>query len=378
MDRLNEIATRKAELKVMLEGEEKVDLEEIRKELDSLEIEEKSINEQVEAEIRKQQEEVEERKIEAEKINRNEIVANEIEMKEEKNMEEMNYRTAWVKRLQGKELNEVEERAYAQSGSEGVIPVEVANEIVKKITKLVPVLDEITLFNVKGHLRFAVEGTKTDGAIHTENASISPDADTLVKVDLAGFEITKLIQVSRSVETMAVDAFEAWLVDMIAEMISGKIEDLIFNGTGSSQPKGILQEQLVETNYSTLTADNVRAWVATLPAGYDRGAIVCMNKKTLFNKFMGLQDNAKNSLIKEDGAEKYCYGYRICLSDKIADNVAVLGNFKKYVANMNMADQVQKQFDIDTNSMKYLGCAIFDGKTALTEAFVKLAPTASV
>ena len=56
MERLQEIALRKAEIKKMLEGEEEVNLEEIRAELDSLEAEEKSINEAVELEQRKAEE----------------------------------------------------------------------------------------------------------------------------------------------------------------------------------------------------------------------------------------------------------------------------------------------------------------------------------
>ena len=37
---------------------------------------------------------------------------------------------------------------------------------------------------------------------------------------------------------MSIPAFEGWLINMLAESLSEKIEDLIINGTGTSQPKG--------------------------------------------------------------------------------------------------------------------------------------------
>jgi len=378
MDRLQEIATRKAEIKALLEGEETPDLEAIKKELDELEMEEKQINEQVEEETRKAQAEAEQRKAEAEALANGQAKGNEIDMKKEENkMNELNYRDVWLKKLQGRQLTE-EERGFVQSGSQAVIPDEISERIIEKIVKLVPLINEVELYRIKGNLKVAVEGTVNDAATHTELGTINASADTLIKVDLAGFEITKLLQISKSVEQMSTNAFEDWLTTNLAKSIARKIEALILNGAGTTEAKGLLQENLTTTTYSTLTADNVRAFIGTLPAGYDPNAIMVMNKKTLFNKFMGLQDNAKNSLIKEDGAVKYCYGYRICLSDKMADDVVVLGDWKYYVANMVMGEEVVRQFDIDTNSYKYLGCAIFDGKCALTDAFVKLAPASSI
>ena len=296
------------------------------------------------------------------------------------------YRNAFLKKLMGQELNENEKRAFTQSGVNGVIPEETANEIIKKVIKLAPVLNEITLLNVKGAVKFAIEGTKTGASIHTENATINGDADTLVTITLGTYEITKLVQISKSVSTMTVSAFEQWLTDMISEKIAEKIEDLIYNGTGSSQPKGILAEtfedgknavKIAKTgtsgNYAlgTYTADDIRKLVALLGAGYDANAKMHMNKKTLFTDLMPLQDNAKHDLVREINGVFYVYGYPVKLTDKLEDGTIILGDFKKYVGNLAVQDELTSQFDIDTNSFKYLGCALFDGKVALLDGFVK-------
>lgn len=288
------------------------------------------------------------------------------------------YRSAYFKKLLGREMTDGEKRAYALSGVNGALPVQTADEVIKKLSQYAPMLDEITLLHVPGQVKFAVEGTKTAGQLHTENASITGDSDTIVTVSLGGYEITKLIQVSKSVEKMTIDAFEKWLIDMIAEMIGAKIEDYIINGTGSSQPTGVDSITWSGTNSVTvaknadLTAANVRSVIALLPGGYDGAAKFLMNKATLFNRFMPLQDSAKHDLVRVEGNRYYIYGYPVILSDKAPANEAILGNFKKYVGNLSEEVTVVSDFDVNTNSNKYLGCAIFDGKPAVAEAFVKI------
>lgn len=306
------------------------------------------------------------------------VVETEEERKEEKNMK-AEYRTAFFKKLLGKELTE-EERALTTSSS-AVIPTETSEKIFDKMVKLVPLLDEIELFHVPGNLKFAVETTRSEAGYHTQNSTgINVDATAvLTEVSLGGYEFTKLIQVSDSILQMSIDDFEDWLVRMLAESIATKIEYEIINGTGSGTVKGInaltyTSSNGVQYNGSTgLTGANVRTAVGLLPAGYDKGAKFLMDKKTLFNQFMGLQDNAKHDLVRVEGNNYFIYGYPVILSDEVTTGVAFLGNFKKYVGNLNRDIEVKKDFDIDSNSYKYLGVGIFDGKPACEDAFIKIA-----
>ena len=301
------------------------------------------------------------------------------ERKEEKNMD-VNYRNAFFKKLMGKDLSE-EERALTTSTT-AVIPTETSDKIFDKMVQLVPLLGEIELFHVPGNLKFAVETTRADAGYHTENSTgINTDATAvLTTVTLGGYEFTKLIQVSDSILQMSVNDFEDWLVRMLAESIATKIEYEIINGTGSSTVKGINAISYVNNtngiqyNGSTgLTGANVRAAIGLLPGGYDRGAKWLMKKSTLFNQFMGLQDNAKHDLVRVEGNNYFVYGYPVILSDEVANGVAFLGNFKKYVGNLNRDVEVKKDFDINSNSYKYLGVGIFDGKPACEDAFIKVA-----
>ena len=295
------------------------------------------------------------------------------------------YRSAWLKNLRRLPLTDAEKRAYANASGTGaeVVPTQTANEIISKVKKLAPMLNEVTLLHVKGAVKFAVEGTNNDAAIHKENAAITAAADTLTTVTLTGYEIIKLVQISDTVMTMSIAAFESWIVDMLAEAIARKVEDFFINGTGSSQPKGIdkantwgAENSVTVTKAGSLTAANVQTLIGLLNAGYDRNAKFAMSKKTLFTDFMPLQDNSKNHIVTVQGNNYFVYGYPVLLSDYVKEHEAFLGDFKKVCANLAENINVKNAYDIDTNSYKYSGIAIFDCTPAIGEAFVKLAKAA--
>ena len=125
------------------------------------------------------------------------------------------YRSAWLKNIRRLPLNDAEKRAFSNASGAGaeVIPTQTANEIISKVKTLAPMLNEVTLLHVKGAVKFAIEGTNNAAAIHTENASITAAADTLTTVSLSGYEIVKLVQISDTVMTMSITAFESWIVN---------------------------------------------------------------------------------------------------------------------------------------------------------------------
>lgn len=240
-------------------------------------------------------------------------------------------------------LNDAEKRAFSNASGAGaeVIPTQTANEIISKVKTLAPMLNEVTLLHVKGAVKFAIEDTNNAAAIHTENASITAAADTLTTVSLSGYEIVKLVQISDTVMTMSITAFESWIVNMLAEAIARKVEDLLINGTGSSQPKGIenantwgATNSVTVAKTGALTAANVQTLIGLLPSGYDRNGKFVMNKKTLFTDFMPLQDNSKNHIVTVQNNAYFVYGYPVLLSDYVADHEAFLGDFKKFARTL--------------------------------------------
>lgn len=296
------------------------------------------------------------------------------------------YRDAFLNQIRGIELT-AEQRSVLSSSTASVgysIPEQTQNEILKKARKAAPMLDEVTLLAVAGNVRFAVEGTVADASIHSEGSTASGAADTLVEVTLGGYEMYKLVEISDTVKTMAIDAFEAWLTDMLAEKVGALIDAYLISGTGSSQPEGIDNVTWTSANSITvaktasLTAANVQTVIGLLPSAYDRAAKFIMSKKTLYQDFMGLQDNAKNAIVRGEGPDGFTvYGIPVVIDDNVTLHEALLGDCKKVVANLPESIQIKTAFDIDHNTYKYAGVAMFDSKVAVSDAFVKITKATS-
>ena len=188
-------------------------------------------------------------------------------MNEEKDiLRDAEYRSAFLKKLQGKKLNESEERAMttATNSVGAVIPTVTQDLVMQKLEEAAPLLNEIELMRVNGNVTFAVEADSTDANIHAEGATITEDGDVLIPVNLNSYEITKYITISKTVAKMSVDAFENWLTNMLARRIARKITKLIINGTGSNQPTGVAQannwsdkNSVTIAKSASLTTENV-------------------------------------------------------------------------------------------------------------------------
>ena len=213
---------------------------------------------------------------------------NSIIAKEKKNMFEINsheYRSLWLKNLQGR-LTEEERAGFTQTSTyaTNAIPTEVADKFFEKMKKLAPMLSEITLLRVAGNIQFVVEGTRNTATQHTENAQISVSEDTTVKVTLGAFEFFKILAISESARQMSIDAFENWLIEMLAGDIARAIDDYIINdatnGIVAITPWSTGTNQILNT--AGPTYGNICDLIGLLPAAYDAEAKFLVHKK--FNK----------------------------------------------------------------------------------------------
>lgn len=302
------------------------------------------------------------------------------------NVESMEYRAAWLKKIRGIELSDIETRALTTAGDSAgaAVPVSTVNKIVEKVKEYCPILNKIELLHVAGSVTIPAEGTTADAQKHAEGAAITADADTLVKVTLAGYEITKLVTVSKSVVTMSIDAFENWLVNKIARKVADKIGALIFNGSGTGEAQGINAIKWDGTNSITvaktaaLTEANVTGVVALMNGAYFAGAEWYMSSSTFFADFHPLMNNSKNNVVTESNGEYRIMGKVVNFDERIAKNEAILGDvYRGYIGNMAEDVNVTSQFVTRENAFDFLGCAIFDGKVQAVEAFVKIAKATS-
>lgn len=298
---------------------------------------------------------------------------------------EKEYRAAWLRNLQGNVLTEEEKRAMTSAaGSAGaVVPVYTQNKIITKVKELCPMLDYVQLLHVAGSVKFAVEGVVNAADQHAENADITSAADTLVEVELAGYEIVKLVRISATVKTMSIDAFEDWLTAQLARMVGEVIENRLINGTGVGQSQGIAKAaawadgtNAVKWAAEKPTAEEITKQISLLPSRHARNAKFVMSRKTFWQSVMPLRDDKKMPIVAGEGAGVYnIFGYGVLLSDYVADGEIYFGNLEMVVANLAQDITVESSAasGFAKNAIDYRGVAIFDCKVADAEAFVKAA-----
>lgn len=367
--RMAEIKARKAELRSLLESGDQVDLDAIEKEL--RELDEENAN------LEKRQQTI--NGINDGSVPAN-VIPNPVAARSADNFDQdKEYRNAWLKSLMGKPLTESEQRAYSTASGSALpaIPESTAGEIIKKMYEVAPILQRCKIFHVPGNFKFAVEGTNSDAALHTENGSITAASDTLGSVSLTGYEIVKLVKASRAAVNMTINAFEAYIVEIIAEAIARKIENYIFVGTGSSQPGGVAQggkgsggayangtDQVSVAAAATVAEADVINLYGMLASGYERNAVWTMSKVTFFAYFYPLMNKSKNNLIEFANGKYYIMGCEVYFTGSLGKGVAYLGDFAYIVGNYSQDISVVKSehSGLATNSVDYLGACVFDSK----------------
>lgn len=293
------------------------------------------------------------------------------------------YRSAFFKTLQGKELNETEKRAMTSAaGSAGAaIPTQTANVLVQKMLETAPLLSEITLLRIAGNVTIATGLTRDAAYQHDENAAITASSDVLASVTLAGYEYFKLISISKTVQTMTISAFENWLTDAIYEDVALKIENTIIYGGGSSAPGGLASitmtagTNLISTTAS-ITYDNVCTLMAYPEKGLRKGAKFLCNSSFPYTQLATIKDDQKRPIFVQsmaDGVPDRLMGKEVLISDEVNDDELYFGQFKKIFGNLSSDIVVESstQSGFRNGSIDYRGSALFDCKVAAPRAFGK-------
>ena len=214
---------------------------------------------------------------------------------------------------------------------------------------------------------------------------------TAAKDGMITFAYHKLrcaVAVSLEVDTMAISAFEAMLINNIVEAMTKALEQAIISGDGNGKPKGILNETPAEgqklTSLKPAYADLIAA-EAALPQAYENGAVWCMSKNT-FMQYYGLTDSNGQPIGRVNygiagkperfllGRQVVCCDYVPTYSTGVAENTAFafLFNFKDYVLNTNYAMGVKKYEDNDTDDKVTKGIMLADGKVVDKNSLVTI------
>ena len=306
------------------------------------------------------------------------IVDKEIEMEEKRTfaVDSAEYRTAWLKKLMGKEL-EVEERDAVTASA--AIPTETMNMIVGKL-ELNPIIKAVDVSYIPGNVTFPAEDTVNE-ANWVEMATAATDsADALKAITLGAYKLIKTVSITADVQAMAIPAFEQWLVARLANKIEKAVDAAILTGNGTNKATGILTTLTTAdgTWASTgLVWKDVATIIGKLKSEYRSDASFVMDSNLFFGSIVGMVDNNKQPVVKladaEGPAAYRLVGFPVIVDDNCTSDNILFGDLKAYKFNFASAPEVKSDDSVEfrTGNRVYRAMALADGKLADTNAIVR-------
>lgn len=274
-----------------------------------------------------------------------------------------------------------------------IIPPTTLNKIVEKLESYGNILPLINRTNFASGLVVPTATIKPVATWVGEGATSDKQKKTLSKIVFAAYKLRCAVAVTLETNVMTWSAFETILIKNIVEAMAIALENSIINGTGTTQPTGILKNDSdgVKIETKTISYDLITKAEGELPEAYETGAVWCMSKKT-FMQFVGLTDTNGQPIARVNYGingkqEKVLLGRPVvtttfmpAFSTSIGDGktFAFLFNFKDYTLNTNYQMGVKTYEDEDTDDIIRKSVLIADGKMIDSNSLVKLVYKAGV
>lgn len=276
-----------------------------------------------------------------------------------------------------------EQRAGEQNmnwanNNSAIVPVTIANRIIKEVKDRCPILEGSTMYSVKGTLKVPVWGnanTTHNIAVGywTEFQELTADSGKFTSVDLGGFVSGALTLIGKSVENNAQFSVVDFIVSQMAESIALFIEGQLLNGTGSNAAQGALNTTTGMTAAATnaVTADELIALQSKVKQAYQRNACWTMHPET-FTAIKQLKGQDLHYLLQDDFSQDFPYrllGKPVYLSDNMptmaAGKKAILyGDYSGLSVNFreNISVQVLREKYSTQHALGVISSFEFDSK----------------
>ncbi|MGE4321067.1 MAG: phage major capsid protein [Acholeplasmataceae bacterium] len=307
------------------------------------------------------------------------------------------YRMAFMSYLKNGEFKP-ELRADAttiQSDVTAIVPSTIANRVIEEMEEYGEVYARITKSSVKGGFEIPISSLKPSAAWTAESAvSEKKKLSITTKVSFGTYKLQIRIATSLESSVNVLDLFEKQVAKAIARALYRAIEDSVFNGTGISQPTGLLQDAriLSTQKFNFLATDATwdgwhKKFLAKVKTAYRRavGNAFYMAQDTFDTYCSAMVDSAGQPIARTtvgiDGKENNRFlGYPVVIVDYLTslatavagDVIVVFGDLSEFVFNTPEALMYKKYFDDNTDEYIDKLTLLGDGKVADPNGFVFL------
>ena len=371
---LEQLETRRAELENINAETYEGDIEELRKEMDTIEARKAEL------------EEMEARKKNAELLQNHEVAPQKTDKPEERRkdmfaLDSKEYRTAWCKEMLGMALTDEERTAFVHttgttSGQTAgyTIPTTLLNKIWDLIEGKHAILGDITIYRTGTILEVAKRTAIAAGDAATVSEGAAPSDDennTFAKVTLSGKDFAKTVEISYALGIMSIDGFEQFIVNEIADRLGAALAADIITQIGTDYYSSG-NDLDVATSGKVVWTDIAGALAVLKNVN---GITVYASQATIYKYIVGMVDSTGRPLFQHDANEAirgYLAGFPVKVEDAIADDLIWLGDPKQVVGNMVQDIMVESDKDIKKHVNIFSGYARFQCSLLAPKAFAKL------
>jgi HK97 family phage major capsid protein len=310
------------------------------------------------------------------------------ELRSENPLDSMEYRTAFMKYVQTGEWNYRADETLLTSEVGKIIPNTIMNEFIKELKVYGQLYNLVRKLNVKGGVEFPIEELVPTVTWITETTTSETQAVPNYKTSISfGYHIVEA-RISQSLlsQVVSLPVLEQEIAKLLAEAFVKEFDRIVVKGTGSGQPLGILNDTRVATDHKIAFASaDMSDWTkfrknlfAKIPLAYRGQGILIMTAGTWESNIMTLKDSNNRPLYQETydantgNLECRFAGRNVVLvePDILADyDTASSGEAwgiylrpQDYAINSNLQIGFKRWFDDDKNKWINKGLCIMDGK----------------
>ena len=287
------------------------------------------------------------------------------------------FREAFLKNLQGKELTAEERTAVTATAA---IPTVTMNQIVDKL-ELNPLIAAVDLTQIPGYVTYPAATSVAEAAWVEMGSAATDSADTLAAVTLGAYKLIKTVEITADVEAMSIDAFETWLVARLVNKIEKALDSAILNGNGaaSNMATGIITTKSEEDgtfSRAGITWKQLTGIMGSLKPEYHANASFVMSPTLFFGKVLGMVDSQNNRVVVNDPQEPRKYnilGYPVIVDGNAATDEVYFGDLKAYKFNFAADIEVTSSDETDFRygNRVWRAMTLADGKLADPNAIVR-------
>lgn len=266
-----------------------------------------------------------------------------------------------------------------------VIPKTIANQIIKKVYDICPVLEQSTQYNVKGTLDIPYyddSASKITVAYNEEFKALTSSNGNFKSIELTGFLAGALSKISVSLINNAQFDIVNFVVTDMAESIKRFIEHELLVGT-PSKVTGLstLKNTVTAASQTAITADEVVKLHDAIKDAYQNGAIWVMSSATR-TALRLLKGADGHYLLNDDISSPFgttLIGRPVYVSDNMPEitegsTAIYYGNFKGLATKFNeqLNVQVLREKYADEHAVGVIGWFEFDSKVQDEQQLAKL------